>query len=348
MLQTVTGGYIYDRKLVEHLRESGDEVFVVSLPWRNYVNHLLYNFSSALIHRISALELHILLEDELNHPSCIVLNQRLRNEKYPSIISIVHHLRMDEDQAACKPLHVFVEQKYLESVDGFIFNSRATESSVARFADGKPSVVAYPGKDRFSSNMTENEIATRSARKGPLGIIFLGNITPRKGLATLIRTLLLLPREEWTLTVIGSLERNKNYSERILDEVRSNHLDKNVIFTGPISDTEAAMHLRKNHVLAVPSFYEGFGLVYIEAMGFGLPVIGTNAGGSKEIIEHNVNGFITAPDDSSTLKEYLRRLNKDRAILQKMSINAVQSYQRFPCWQDTVTKIRNFLCTMNN
>jgi glycosyltransferase involved in cell wall biosynthesis len=347
-LQTITGGYIYDRKLVAHLRAAGDDVHILSLPWRSYVHHMFYNLSYALIKTISALELDILLEDELNHPSCIFLNQRLKKRECPCVISIVHHLRRDENKRTGHTLQLWIEREYLRSVDGFIFNSRTTASSVARFADPKPSVIAYPGKDRFSSRVTKKEITQRCREKGPLRIVFLGNITPRKGLSTLIRALSSLPSGDWRLTVIGGLDRDRKYSNAMLELARQNALDKNIIFTGQISDAEVARYLRRDHILAVPSHYEGFGMVYAEAMGFGLPALGTTAGGAGEIIEHNVNGFLVAPDDSSALAEYLRSLHKDRLMLERMSKNCLKIYNTLPSWQETGNRIHDFLCAIKD
>ena len=62
-LDTVSGGYLYDRKLVEYLRAQGDTVEIISLPWRNYAAHLMDNFRFRL-----PPGLDLLIEDELNHP----------------------------------------------------------------------------------------------------------------------------------------------------------------------------------------------------------------------------------------------------------------------------------------
>jgi glycosyltransferase involved in cell wall biosynthesis len=347
-LNIVTGGFIYDRNLVTHSKQLGDEVHIISLPWRKYKNHLAYNFSNSLIRRIASLKLDILLEDELNHPSCIILNKVLKNKVDHPLISIVHHLRMEENN---RPLHSFqkwLEKEYLKSVDGFIFNSLATSDSVARFVDDRPYIVAYPGKDRFLPEITEREIVKRCQRAGPLGIVFLGNITPRKGLDVLISSLKSLSGAQWRLTVIGSLSRSKKYSREILEQIQTHEISKSVYFTGEISNAEVAAILRNNHVLAVPSHHEGFGLVYVEAMGFGLPVIGTSAGGAQEIIKHQVNGFLIAPQSSASLTEYLLRLHADRSMLERMSFDALKTYSMFPTWHGTASKIRGFLQTMKN
>ena len=111
-LDTLSGGYMYDRKLVEYLRAQGDTVEIISLPWRNYAAHLTDNFSFKL-----PTNLDILIQDELNHPSLIGANDG--KHPYP-IISLVHHLRCSELRPKWQNgLYRMVEKKYLQSVDGF-------------------------------------------------------------------------------------------------------------------------------------------------------------------------------------------------------------------------------------
>jgi hypothetical protein len=55
-LDTISGGYLYDCKLVEHLRQQGDQVEIISLPWRNYLRHLGDNLSSGLLQRLKSLQ----------------------------------------------------------------------------------------------------------------------------------------------------------------------------------------------------------------------------------------------------------------------------------------------------
>src|SRR5262249_24870651 len=74
-LETLTGGYLYYRKLVAYLKEKGVEGEVISLPWRNYVRHLGDNFSRRLLHRLAAVKFDILIQDELNHPSLFLMNR---------------------------------------------------------------------------------------------------------------------------------------------------------------------------------------------------------------------------------------------------------------------------------
>ena len=85
-LETLTGGYLYDRLLVDHLRRQGDQVDIISLPWRTYGRHLGDNFSRDLWRRLRHAPFDALLQDELNHPSLFWLNRRLRRYiRYPIV-----------------------------------------------------------------------------------------------------------------------------------------------------------------------------------------------------------------------------------------------------------------------
>ena len=181
-LDILSGGYLYDRKLVEYLRGQGDTVEIISLPWRNYEVHLTDNIRFRL-----PPNLDILIQDELNHPSLIAANAG--KHPYP-VISLVHHLRCSELRPKWQnSFYGVIEKRYLQSVDGFIFNSQTTKSVVnGLIVNGKPSVVAYPPTDRFGQSITEDEIIKR-AKSHELQILFLGNVIERKGLHTLLDAL---------------------------------------------------------------------------------------------------------------------------------------------------------------
>ncbi|MEK6574435.1 MAG: glycosyltransferase, partial [Chloroflexota bacterium] len=215
-LDTVSGGYLYDRMLVAHLRQCGDEVDIISIPWRNYGQHLADNFSSTLLRRLRDGRYDVLLQDELNHPSLFLVNRIIgatrRSPLRTPIFSIVHHLRSGEHRPAWKnTLYRFVERQYLSSVDGFIFNSRTTKDAVERLAgDHRPSIVAYPAGDHFSPPLEPGRIRERATRPGPLRLLFVGNIIPRKGLHTLLDALAQI-RDGWELNVVGSAEVDRGY-----------------------------------------------------------------------------------------------------------------------------------------
>ena len=335
-LDTLSGGYLYDRKLVEYMRSQGDTVEIISLPWRSYAAHVTDNFQFRL-----PKNLDILIQDELNHPSLIFANRR--KHPYP-VISLVHHLRCSELRPKWQnSLYRVVEKQYLNSVDGFIFNSRTTEGVVnGLLHQVKPSVVGYPPTDRFGAPISEKEIAER-AKEDNFRILFLGNVMYRKGLHTLLSALGSLSPIPYTLDVVGSLTTEPDYTKQMQQIITKHHLSSFIFLHGSLDKEPLIEKLQHAHALVVPSSYEGFGIVYLEGMGFGLPAIGTTAGAAGEVIEHGKTGFLIAPDDSKSLAKNLKTLMEDRATLRRLSLNARVRYLRQPSWTETAGNIRQFL-----
>lgn len=337
-LNTLSGGYMYDRRLVEYLRSQGDSVEIISLPWRNYAAHLADNLSFRL-----PPGLDILIQDELNHPSLIHAN---RGEHPYPVISLVHHLRCSEFRPAWQnAIYRKIEKKYLQSVDGFIFNSQTTAGVVASLiGNDKPCVVAYPPTDRFGEPIPVSDIETRSTAD-PLKIVFLGNVIERKGLLTLLQALPPL-KSKVSLDVIGSLVSDPEYVRRVQSFLKEKNLSSIVRLHGPLDNEPLEQKLRQAHLLVVPSSYEGFGIVYLEGMGFGLPAVGTTSGAASEIIEDGRTGYLITPNDHQTLAQHLSQLAADRGLLNQLSLNARERYLRQPRWQDIAESIRVFLKSM--
>ena len=335
-LDTLSGGYLYDRKLVDFLRDRGDSVEIISLPWRNYAAHLSDNLYFRLPH-----DLELLIQDELNHPSLIWANAQ--PHPYP-IISLVHHLRSSEQRPGWQNwIYHQVERHYLNSVDGFIFNSQTTKRVVSRFVKSrKPEIIACPPTDRFGYPMTEKDVIARAQETGSLRLLFLGNIIHRKGLHILLDA---ISRKnlDISLNIIGGTTAEEKYAEAMQLKVKRSNMEAKIKFHVPMNQDDLANKLKSTHVLVVPSSYEGFGIVYLEGMAFGLPAIGTTAGAASEIITNGETGFLIEPGDSNALVERLSLLSQDRDLLAQMSVNALERYHQQPTWDETAEKVRRFL-----
>jgi glycosyltransferase involved in cell wall biosynthesis len=346
-LNTVSGGYLYDRVLAEHLRQHGHKVEIISLPWRSYGRHLGDNLSADLYWRLRQANLEVLLQDELNHPSLFWLNRRLRRHiRYP-ILAIVHHLRCNEARPAWQNwFYRWVEQRYLTQVDGFIFNSHTTRVTVETLAGtGRRAIVAHPGGDRLHPGLLPDQIAARARQTGALRILFVGNLIARKGLHTLLAALARLPQTTWRLDVVGSLAVDPAYAQAIQRQMAAAGLSEQVTLAGSLSDAELADRLAHSHLLVVPSSYEGFGIVYLEGMGFGLPAIASTAGAAAEIITPGETGFLIAPDNAVALAQHIHELSQNRALLVQMSLAARQRYEAQPTWAESAERIHQFLQT---
>lgn len=345
-LETVSGGYLYDRKLVEYLRGQGDDVQVLSISWRNYAAHLADNWNVDLLQRLREFGGDVLLQDELNHPSLFLLNRRLRGP----IVAIVHHLRTSEQHPAwLASVYRAMERRYLRGVQGFVFNSRTTKQAVEELTGEAAvcSVVAPPGGDRFSVRMGSEEIVRRARQGGPLRLTFLGNVIPRKGLHVVLQALALLDGEGWVLQVAGDLRIAKKYAARWRRWTAERNWSDRVRFHGALPEEKIAALLAQSDVLVMPSSYEGFGIAYLEGMGFGLPAIGTTAGAAAELITHGENGFLIPPGDAGALAAHLQLLCRDRARLAAMSLAARARFDAHPTWEQSMAAARAFLTRLS-
>ena len=94
----------------------------------------------------------------------------------------------------------------------------------------------------------------------------------------------------------------------------------------------------------MPSSYEGFGIVYLEGMAFGLPAIATDSGAAHEIITNDRrDGFLIPIGSAPELSIRLRDLATDRDQLAKMGASALKRFARHPTWEQSMTTVREFL-----
>jgi glycosyltransferase involved in cell wall biosynthesis len=362
-IDTVSGGYLYDRMLVQHLRAHGHGVGIVSLPWRTYPAHLADNLSRHWRKRLAALNADIIVQDELNHPSLAWVNGWLRRQVTCPLVSIVHHLRSSESHPApLRPLYRWVEQRYLRSMDGFIFNSATTQASVERLTynhiqrkgaegqrrnagDAQPNVVAFPAADHIAAPdfvWLHEVLHARGLSGAPLRLLFVGNVIERKGLHTVLDALARLPASCATLDVVGSLEVAPAYVARVQRQIAQLGLQGRVRLHGSLPQEALVERLRTSDLFVAPS-YEGFGIVYLEAMAFGLPVIASTAGAAHEIVQPAQNGYLVQPGDAGTLAAHICTLTENRTLLTTMALAARSRFDRHPTWTQTCERIESWL-----
>jgi glycosyltransferase involved in cell wall biosynthesis len=133
------------------------------------------------------------------------------------------------------------------------------------------------------------------------------------------------------------------YVEKIRRQIETQDLTPRVDLLGTLDSVDLAELLARSHLLAVPSSFEGFGIVYLEGMSFGLPAIASTAGGAQEVINPGRDGFLVAPEDATALAGHLERLILDRGLLLEMSLAAQANFRRHPTWEESLSSIHHFL-----
>lgn len=154
-------------------------------------------------------------------------------------------------------------------------------------------------------------------------ILTVSRIHHRKGIETVISTLKAILDENSSLPVkyliIGGGSKKKSL-EKLVKELKLEH---NVSFLGSLDDKLRNQYYKISDLfILVPNIkknsIEGFGIVFIEANYFKLPVIGTRSGGVKTSIEDGKTGYLVDPDDKKELKEKIMLLINDKNLRHKM------------------------------
>ncbi|MDQ3130632.1 MAG: glycosyltransferase family 4 protein [Acidobacteriota bacterium] len=153
-----------------------------------------------------------------------------------------------------------------------------------------------------------------------IGIV--GQITTRKGQLELIRTFAEAKKQmsSSTLLVVGApmFNRDDLYFEELKETAREPGLGNRVRFPGKRGDVAAVM--QSLDALVVNSKSEAFVIVALEAMACGTPVIATEVGGIREMIEHKVNGWLVPFGDERLLSEALITLNQEPEMRSRFSV----------------------------
>lgn len=342
-----TGGFLYDRELVNGLRSTGASVEVLELPWRSYAAGLLQPQYRQALEWCDNGNFDVLIQDELAHPSLVRLNRVLHERHALPVITLVHHMRSSESHpAVLRWIYREVERAYFACVDGAIVNSEATCDAVRPLLTrATPVHIAMPGRGHLLPGLGEDEIRERSSRAGPLQVLYLGSVIPRKGLIDLVFALGAVDIPEIHLTVIGREDASPRYVRQVKDAITRQGMDARTRWLGEVGDDALSDVLANAHILVVPSSHEGFGIAYLDAMAYGVVPVGTTEGGAGSIITPGENGFLLSPSDGIALAACLYLLAQNRELLGQIGVQAYRDYQRHPTWKQITEGVYEFLNT---
>jgi glycosyltransferase involved in cell wall biosynthesis len=332
-----SGGYLYDRRVADRLRERGDSVVRVSLPDVSPRLALAHNLDPRVRRRLARLDADAVVVDELCHPSLAGVVGSLPGPT----VGLVHHLRSSEPGPALRRrLDRALERRFLAGCDAYVCNGETTRAAVGRLVDPEPSVVARPGADRLGGDPPTTERVRERAGQGPLRLVSVGTVVPRKGHRTLLDGLAGVDAP-WRLDVCGA-EPDRGHAAALRRRAADLGVADRVRFHGRVSDDALAARLRGSHLFALPSTYEGYGIAYLEAMRAGLPVVASRAGGAREFVDGE-NGVLVDPGDAGAVRAAVSRFAGDRAALAAAGEAALATARSHPTWAETGDRVRAFL-----
>jgi glycosyltransferase involved in cell wall biosynthesis len=168
-------------------------------------------------------------------------------------------------------------------------------------------------------------------------ILCLGQLIPRKGQDVLLHALARLFDLDWTLTIAGG-ENDPVYARGLRAQAEELNIAHHVVFHPEATGATLEALWQNADLFALTSHYEGYGMVWAEALRRGLPVVATNTGAVPTLIGPEA-GVVCTPGDVEQLSKALRRLVLDRTLRADMGGSAWQAGRALPSWRDQAEKL---------
>jgi glycosyltransferase involved in cell wall biosynthesis len=339
-IDRLTGGSIYNRKLRDSLVERGARVRTLSVPDLPYFPSL---FLSILIAPWIALRFidrgyDAIILDSWAHPALALFSLALRPASRIRVVAIVHQLRGPERRAgAARFIAESIERASLARSDLIVTVSDFMRRNIEELLGaGRPVLVARPGCDLRRQRV---DIAGKGVKAGPVRLLFVGNCVRRKGLDLLVSALSRVEGAPVRLDLVGSLDFDPQFAAELRRTVEHLGLTDVVRFHGRVTDDALERIYGESDIFVMPSYYEGYGIVYGEAMQAGLPIIAVDSGAVREIVREGENALLVPPGDPRALAEAITRLAADVDLRNQFARRSLELARELPAWSDTCEQI---------
>jgi len=323
-LDTPTGGYHYDRRLIAELRELGMEVHPLALPGvfpfadsqaREITRKILNSVPDNAVVLVDGLAFGVL--DNLVAEE----SQRLR------LIALCHHplaLESGLDEAT-RQAFLASEKRALQYARGVIVTSPHTRQILtSKFnVPGNRIAVALPGTERCSFAQCDGT---------PPRLLTVGSLIKRKGHDLLIESLAALRNLAWSARIVGDSSPDPDWAVSLKQRVIALRLEHRIEFIGPVEELQD--EYQNADVFVLPSRFEGYGMVFAEALAAGLPVIAASAGAVPDVVPSSA-GLLVPTDDQQALTDALRSLLTDKIKRSELQAGARSAAESLPYWSDS-------------
>ena len=177
-------------------------------------------------------------------------------------------------------------------------------------------------------------------------LLSISNLKDTKGLNYNLEALSQLKKEGYTFhySIVGEGEEREKL-ERLVTRFQ---LENEVSFLGLLTREEVLQQIRQSDIFAMPSWQEGFGMVYVEAMSQGLPIIACAGEGIEDVVTDGENGYLVKPRDHLELKERLAQLMNDADLRREIGENARDRVNRNFTLSKTVRRLRDLYQSVVN
>jgi glycosyltransferase involved in cell wall biosynthesis len=323
-ITTPTGGFIYERRLLEGLRAQGRDVRRLHMG-ASFPDPTPADMTDAVAQLLALpADRPVILDGFI---SATIEPDALARMQAPSVAMVHHPLALETglDEARRDRLYRR-ERETLALVSHVLVPSPHTARMVTDRYGVAPAriTVARPGTDRPSG---------RPAPVSPPLILSVGIQHPRKGHDVLLAALSRLRHLDWTAVIVGE-RYDAEHGARLDALLAGSPVRDRVRLAGRVSSAELARLYRAASMFALATRYEGYGIVFDEALSHGLPIVTCETGAVPDTVPSQA-GILCPPDDAEAMAEALERLLTDAALREGMRDAAARSGRTLPTWADT-------------
>jgi glycosyltransferase involved in cell wall biosynthesis len=220
---------------------------------------------------------------------------------------------------------VELEAGMLSRVRGVLCPSRRTATAVEGYGISRERIAMVPpGTAKPARPLARRRACVRA-------LLCVANLVPRKGHELLVEALARIRDLDWSLSCVGSLERDPATARAVRRLIRTTGLDRRIALAGECPPQRVARAYRAADAFVLPSFHEGYGMVYAEAMVHGLPVVATTAGAIPETVPPEA-GLLVPPGDPAALARAVRRVIGQPVLAARLAMGSRAAGLRLPDW----------------
>jgi glycosyltransferase involved in cell wall biosynthesis len=181
-------------------------------------------------------------------------------------------------------------------------------------------------------HLPEDPVPKNQERRGLLRILFVGDEAIRKGIGDLFEAVRRFGVDRCEARVAGNID---------LSEHGRKQVEGTLTLLGSVPRDQMAGQYRWADVCVLPSVSDTFGLVILEALSYGVPVITTSNTGGADVIEEAVNGYVVPICDPTAIADRLREIAADRSLLASLSLAAIEKSREFgiDTYADRLTEV---------
>jgi glycosyltransferase involved in cell wall biosynthesis len=331
-LATLTGGYAYDRRLLADLRARGLKVEHLPLPGR-YPTPTPDDLAQADAALAALPDAAMVLIDGLAYGVLDAAATRQRERL--RLIALCHHpLALETGLSPESAARLAAsERAALQSARAVVVTSSNTAELLRTHFDlGMARIlVALPGTD-------PQPFAPCTG--SPPTLLTVATLTQRKAHDVLIAALAQLRDVPWRARFVGGARFDPAWSAALRAQVRAAGLEERIVFVGEKSDLAA--EYQQADLFVLPSRFEGYGMVFSEALAAGLPIVATHAGAVPAVVPPEA-GVLVPPNDSAALASALSQVLNDSALRHCLQRGARDAAMQLPRWDDTARLVATLL-----